>query len=784
MLNNTLKLTQRLIFILFIMFLSPNFISAATYYVDKASGDDSLSGECANLSGDDCGPWKTIGKANKILTAGDTVFLKAGTYQETIAPDRSGSAGEYITFTNYNNDKVVITGVENGAVLNYRSYIILDGLTIKNIAGRWVYMEPDSTHNVIQNCEFDQAGSYQGLRMRNGADYNKILNNTFAGACGPDDTISIFGGSYNLIEGNYFFYSSHQAIDIQSRYTTTIKNIIRNNIFQNKYHSNISFYPSADYTFVESNTFLDGGEEYKNNTCASETYSNRINHNGIQLGSAYCIIRKNVFINNGSGVSISTKTAETQEGKDNRIYNNTFNKNYAGIYSNDTDPVYDNIIKNNILYGNRTYEVYRFLTGSPNDNYFTNNNITGAPTTISWNGSSRTISYMETNYESQWDNNIAIDPQFVDESGRDLHLKSTSPMIDTGVWLTTITASGNGTIISVDDAGYFMDGWGLIEGDTIQLEGKSQTLKVIKVDYTKNTITIDKIISTYSGQGVSLAYKGSSPDIGAYEYASTDSDTSPPSTPAEIAANLISSSQVNLSWEPSTDNFTVAGYKIYRNDSLISTTPQNAYTDNNLSPSTTYTYSISAYDSAGNESDLSTSIEVTTTESSTDTSSPFSKYYETEDMSLIAPMTIGIDEAASGGKYISPTTGEDSRVPVPEATLRFNIPATGTYYFWIRLLGPDSNSDAIYAGINTLWDRVYPSVFGNYEWVRVETLHKSENYGFDLTEGENTFQIAHGEINARAELLFLTNDPLEIPSDSLDAENNIPAAPSGLKIVY
>ena len=43
------------------------------------------------------------------------------------------------------------------------------------------------------------------------------------------------------------------------------------------------------------------------------------------------------------------------------------------------------------------------------------------------------------------------------------------------------------------------------------------------------------------------------------------SDTTSPSIPTSISATPASSSQINLSWNVSTDNVGVAGYKIYRN---------------------------------------------------------------------------------------------------------------------------------------------------------------------------------------------------------------------------
>ncbi len=95
-------------------------------------------------------------------------------------------------------------------------------------------------------------------------------------------------------------------------------------------------------------------------------------------------------------------------------------------------------------------------------------------------------------------------------------------------------------------------------------------------------------------------------------------DTQPPSVPANLQATAISSSQINLSWNPSMDNVGVTGYKVYRcqgsscSEVQIGTTANTNYSDTNLSPSTQYTYTVSAYDAAGNNSAQSSPASATT----------------------------------------------------------------------------------------------------------------------------------------------------------------------------
>src|SRR3989344_4742569 len=81
-------------------------------------------------------------------------------------------------------------------------------------------------------------------------------------------------------------------------------------------------------------------------------------------------------------------------------------------------------------------------------------------------------------------------------------------------------------------------------------------------------------------------------------------DTTAPSIPAGLTATAASSAQINLSWVASTDNVGVMGYKIYRNGVLATSTPSGVlyYYDGGLSSGTSYSYTVAAYDAAGNNS--------------------------------------------------------------------------------------------------------------------------------------------------------------------------------------
>lgn len=107
-------------------------------------------------------------------------------------------------------------------------------------------------------------------------------------------------------------------------------------------------------------------------------------------------------------------------------------------------------------------------------------------------------------------------------------------------------------------------------------------------------------------------------------------DTTKPSTPAGLSA-IVSSSSASLSWSPASDNVAVTGYNVMRGTTTIATTSQKTYTDSGLAASTSYTYSVSAFDAAGNTSSSSAPLTINTAQptrpgTSTATSTPKKRF--------------------------------------------------------------------------------------------------------------------------------------------------------------
>src|SRR5438874_2228213 len=82
--------------------LNANAAAAArVYYVDGAQGNNQNDGLTLATA------WKTIQKSFDAAVAGSIVEIRGGTYYEQLEVHVSGTAGNPVTFTNYNNEQVI-----------------------------------------------------------------------------------------------------------------------------------------------------------------------------------------------------------------------------------------------------------------------------------------------------------------------------------------------------------------------------------------------------------------------------------------------------------------------------------------------------------------------------------------------------------------------------------------------------------------------------------------------------------------------------------------------------
>ena len=89
-------------------------------------------------------------------------------------------------------------------------------------------------------------------------------------------------------------------------------------------------------------------------------------------------------------------------------------------------------------------------------------------------------------------------------------------------------------------------------------------------------------------------------------------ETTPPSAPSDLVASVVDAQTVKLTWNASTDNIGVVGYRVFRNGALLDTIHGTAtsFTDTALPHLASASYFVAAFDAAGNVSGDSRSASV------------------------------------------------------------------------------------------------------------------------------------------------------------------------------
>ncbi|HEY8631829.1 MAG TPA: PKD domain-containing protein, partial [Candidatus Limnocylindrales bacterium] len=97
---------------------------------------------------------------------------------------------------------------------------------------------------------------------------------------------------------------------------------------------------------------------------------------------------------------------------------------------------------------------------------------------------------------------------------------------------------------------------------------------------------------------------------------SINADTNAPTTPGGLAATANGQTEIDLAWTASTDNLAVTGYGIYRDGAATPTATVGpgavSYQDTSLAASSTHSYTVDAFDAAGNRSTPAGPVSATT----------------------------------------------------------------------------------------------------------------------------------------------------------------------------
>jgi hypothetical protein len=209
-------------------------VSATKYYLSPSGNDTSGSGVIGS-------PWFTLEKAWTVVAAGDTIYLRAGTYSMTTQQDldsKNGTNTNYIKIWNYPNETPIITRdlanayIGNAINLTNSSYIYVKGIEI------WGYVEIDTDSwpfgfycNNVSYSKFELLNIHHnsfGMAFLGAGNNNYILNCDFHHNSDPNSntppnmlpwggadglTIRTSGFGNNLIEGCRMYWNSDDGFD-------------------------------------------------------------------------------------------------------------------------------------------------------------------------------------------------------------------------------------------------------------------------------------------------------------------------------------------------------------------------------------------------------------------------------------------------------------------------------------------------------------------------------------------------------------------------------------------
>jgi chitodextrinase len=514
-----------------------------------------------------------------------------GTYHQRIAPTINGSSGAPITIRAINDGKAIIDGDTNGdgigdlnsgPLLNLeRNYFVIEGLVF-NHGGR--------------DCSTVGSICYQTggvVRIYGGS--NNILRRISAYNAHPDLNSAVIGivtGNNNLIEDCVAAGSGRKMIYIfGADGTVARRNIIRRCVAAWQEWRGKDFNPGN----------WPWGDAIESYNASGNVYENLIAY-GMSPGpgSGINIFSQSGILTTGNAIlgTISVKAGMKFSGvpmtwacpnpdNTNVTCTNLVSWRYRSGFrlgNNDGSPVYNNLFQDIFSYGNAGFGFHVDLS-SGNTNRLVrgtvlNNGLASGVGGVSMESGDRS-------FFNSWTNNYV---QGVDESGTGARL--------TYRYQSSFDANGN-VVVNLTSTPL----WPWPMEDRIRAEFGPHLSRFLSLNPELKDFSVTNTMqSIFNSLPAAINPLAGSSGV----------DKEAPTTPGGLAAQAVSSSQIQVAWLASTDNVGVTGYRVYRNSVQVATTTATSYVDAGLSPSITYTYRVAAMDAAGNVSAQSSPASATT----------------------------------------------------------------------------------------------------------------------------------------------------------------------------
>jgi parallel beta-helix repeat protein len=225
---------------------------------------DQHNPSCTNTgSGTAARPFCTIGKAAALATAGQTVLVSSGTYNEQVLPANSGTSSAPISYQPAPGATVTVGGQIHAFTVS-KAWIVISGFTVSGTTSYGIYLKTAS-HVTVSGNRVTASGlpasgsSAQGIYVKDTTDSQIIGNVTDHNS---DTGIYLTTGVSNVeVRGNTSFANARQytraatGIDVRSPNNTVIGNIVHDNE-----DSGIQIYNGAAGTLVADNLSYNNGD--------------------------------------------------------------------------------------------------------------------------------------------------------------------------------------------------------------------------------------------------------------------------------------------------------------------------------------------------------------------------------------------------------------------------------------------------------------------------------------------------------------------------------------------
>jgi Alginate lyase len=599
-------------------------VSGNVYYV-SLSGSDSNNGSITS-------PFRNIGRCGQVMVAGDTCFLRGGTYTSATGTSVSGTSWDnMVTFSGYPGEQVIFNIPSGTAVMNWgypKQYVHFKDMewVARNIftAGTGCYSQGLGARNFrMTNIRMHGGRGTANLTANDGFQWinNKVYD---MGRGGLDHSIYI-SCSNGLVDGGEWYDTTGYSLHIKGKPDCTGPRpsgwIVRNVTFWNSRTDSqrgaIYFHHCGSNHQVYNNVFKKfGGSAVAIHTPNTVVYNNTFDCNGnsscnggqpapATQGDLYTqahglILRNNIFSRSGMAYHVYT------------------NQNPAGV-----------LYTHNVTNGS-SFKVSSAITGTFNNNLVNQN-----------------LAFVN-----------AGNGQLV---GNNYHLQSSSSIIDKGVTVALVSKDKDGLTRpggSAYDPGAFEFG-GSSGCPTGDCEPPSVPINLALSLISPTQVNLDWADSTGTPSGYNVyrdgdliasptpsnyANTGLTPDT-TYSYAVASIDaagnesaqgppvqittTAPvadavnPTPPSGCTAAAIAPDRITASCTTAgSDNLGVVNY-VVRSCTGAACTPSGTldttstspptYTRQNLTANTTYGFVFAARDAAGNSSTDSTPVAYATT---------------------------------------------------------------------------------------------------------------------------------------------------------------------------